>query len=435
MKTQRIAVIGTGISGNLTARLLASQHDVHIFEANHYVGGHTNTVDVELSGNKFSVDTGFMVFNDRTYPNFCRLLERLGVESQNSDMSFSVRCEDSGVEYQGSSLNGLFAQRRNLLRPAFYRMLKDIFRFNRRSLDVLDSDEPLSLGEYLQRESYSREFITQYLLPMSGAIWSCPPGKMLAFPARFLIGFFQNHGLLQIRDRPQWKTIVGGARNYADRLIAPLLDRVRLSCPVTSVARHEDHVVVQPEEGPAEIFDQVVLASHADQTLSLLADADTLEREILSAFPYQRNEAVLHTDIALLPRSQRAWASWNYHVNADLENSVAVTYDLSRLQNHDSPQPILLTLNGAGLVDPATVLRRFVYHHPAYSQASVAAQQRQLELLGRRRTFFCGAYWGFGFHEDGVNSALSVAEHFGIGLDACTAASIKGESPIAGSTR
>lgn len=348
----RIAVIGTGISGSLVARLLASRHEVQVFEANEYLGGHTNTVDFELSGRRFSVDTGFMVFNERTYPNFCRLLRMLDVESQETDMSFSVRCERNDLEYQGSSLNGLFAQRRNLARPSFYRMIRDILRFNRQSLEVLDWDEPVSLGDYLSLRCYGREFVQQYLLPMSAAIWSSRAGRVLDFPARFLIAFFRNHGLLQIRDRPQWKTITGGARNYVDRLMGPLSDRIGLSCPIRSVIRHEDHVLVQPTDASVEIFDQVVFASHADQTLEMLVDADATERRILRAFPYQRNHAVLHTDVSLMPRRRRAWASWNYHIPPHDHRPVSVTYDLCRLQNHASPQKILLTLNNTDAVDP-----------------------------------------------------------------------------------
>ncbi len=269
---QRIAVIGTGISGNLIARLLSSRHNVQVFEANHYIGGHTNTVDVNAFGGQYSVDTGFMVFNEWTYRNFCRMLQMLGVESQNSDMSFSVCCERSGLEYQGSSLNGLFAQRSNLLRPSFYRMLRDVIRFNRNSVQILQSsDSQLTLGEYLSQNSYGREFIDHYLVPMAAAIWSARPNKLLEFPAHFLIGFFRNHGLLQVRNRPQWKTIKGGARNYVETLIEPFRDQIRLDCPINSVTRHTDHVVVNPLNGTAEIFDQVVFASHADQTLAMLS--------------------------------------------------------------------------------------------------------------------------------------------------------------------
>lgn len=432
----RIAIIGTGISGNLVARLSADEHQVTVFEANDYVGGHSNTVDVELAGERYSVDTGFMVFNERTYPNFCRMLENLNVPAQDSDMSFSVRCDRTGLEYQGSSLNGLFAQRSNVVRPSFYGMIRDILRFNRHALDVLDDDnEQRTLGEYLDDNRYSRTFIDNYLVPMGAAIWSARPRQFLDFPVQFLIGFFRNHGLLQLRDRPQWRTVSGGSREYVEALIAPFRDRVRLNCPVAAVWRHEDHVVVQPESGSAEIYDEVIFATHADQTLGMLQDADDLERQILSAFPYQSNEAILHTDTSLLPRRRRAWASWNYHIAREVESPVAVTYDLSRLQSVPSPEPILLTLNYSERIDAAKILRRFDYSHPAYGLDSIHAQRRRSEINGRHRTYFCGAYWGYGFHEDGVNSALAVARHFGKTIDQCTVASTKGSSSIGVTSR
>ena len=316
-----------------------------------------------------------MVFNERTYPNFCRLLKKLGVAAQDSDMSFSVRCERTGLEYQGSSLNGLFAQRRNLLNLPFLGMFREILRFNRRALAVLDEHEKLTLGEYLAREKFGRRFVNQYLVPMASAIWSARPETLLDFPARFLIGFFRNHGLLQIRDRPQWKTIAGGARSYVAALVAPLRDRIRLNCPVQGVTRFADRVLVQPRGGEAEVFDQVVLASHADQTLAMLTDADRREREILSAFPYQRNETIVHTECRLLPRLERAWASWNYHIPKEENQPVAVTYDLSRLQQVRSPQPILATLNQGEQIDPEKTLQRIEYHHPAYTVDSIDAQK------------------------------------------------------------
>jgi predicted NAD/FAD-binding protein len=414
----RIAVIGGGISGNLCARLLSEAHDVHVFEANEYLGGHTNSVEINAFGRGFVVDTGFMVFNDRTYPNFTRLLELLGVPDQPSDMSFSVRCRRSGLEYQGSSLNGLFAQRTNLVRPAFYRMLRDILRFNREAPELLGGDDDsLTIGSYLGEQRYSDQFVHHYLIPMGAAIWSARPDRFTEFPARFLVAFLQNHGLLQLRDRPLWKTIPGGARRYVAALMAPLRDRVRLGTPIRRVARHEDHVVVVPETGSPEVFDQVVFATHADQTLHMLDDATPQEREVLRSFPYQRNEAVLHTDASLLPTRRRAWASWNYLIPADRGQPVAVTYDVNRLQNLGAPGPIGVTLNQSGAVDPRQVLRTFVYDHPVYGPGAVAAQRRHGEISGVRRTHFCGAYWGYGFHEDGVNSALAVCRHFGIDLD------------------
>lgn len=446
----RIAIIGTGISGSLAARLLSTRHEVTAFEANRYAGGHANTVDVTVEGKEFSVDTGFMVFNRRTYPNFCRLLEMLEITSQPSEMSFSVRCVESGLEYQGSSLNGLFAQRMNCVRPSFLRMLNDIARFNRCGSAAVASPDrrvaPLSRGpmtplpgatvrEFLGACGVGRRFVAHYLVPMSAAIWSASPQDILDFPAEFMLRFFANHGLMQLRDRPQWRTIIGGSRNYVRALLEPLQGLVRLGCPIESVARSDDRVIVKPKDAPYEVFEQVVFASHADQTLRMLSDPTHAERQILSAFPYQPNQAVLHTDVSLLPRRRRAWASWNYHIPRGSDQSASVTYDLSRLQNQNSATPILLTLNATDDIDPAKVLRTFEYEHPAFSRESIGAQRRFNEISGRRRTHFCGAYWGYGFHEDGACSALAVADHFGIDLDACTVASTKEPLRIADAIR
>lgn len=434
----RIAIIGTGISGSLIARLLATRHEVTVFEANDYLGGHANTVDVELGGEWYPVDTGFMVFNRRTYPNFCRLLNLLEIPSQPSDMSFSVRCSRSGLQYQGSSLNGLFAQRRNFVRPAFLQMLRDIARFNRLGSMAAASGElkdGTTVRDFLRQCGIGKRFVEQYLVPMAAAIWSSKPAAILDFPAEFMIGFFTNHGLMQLRDRPQWRTIVGGSRNYVQALLDPISERVRLSSPVNSVVRAANEVLVKPVDGPAEAFDNVVFASHADQTLRMLANPTQVETDVLTAFPYQPNEAVLHTDTSLLPKRQRAWASWNYHIPGVEESAASVTYDLSRLQNHNSPSPILLTLNETAAVDPSKILRTFTYHHPAYSTDSIAAQQRFKEICGKNSVHFCGAYWGYGFHEDGVNSALAVARQFGIGLEACAVASTKVPSAIAATLR
>ena len=425
----RIAVIGTGISGNLVARLLAAEHDVHMFEADNYVGGHAQTVPFEAFGSHWQADTGFMVFNGRTYPNFVRLLDKLGIAAQPSDMSFSVSCARTGLEYQGSSLSGLFAQRSNLWKPRFYRMLVDVVRFNGaacRAMQLGQLDDGTSVGEFLDQQRLGEAFRAHYL-----AIWSAQPASIFDFPAKFLLGFMGNHGLLQLRDRPQWKTVAGGSGAYVEKLVAPVRDRIRLSSAVHSVTRHEDHVQLETTRGDRDRFDQVVLAVHADQALAMLTDASGEEREILAAFPYQPNEAVLHTDTSLLPHRRRAWASWNYHLSDQTGEPATLTYDLSRLQQLGTPLPVLLTLNRTEASDRRKIIQRIVYSHPTYSRASIAAQLRFDEINGRRRTYYCGAYWGYGFHEDGVNSALAVAGYFGKNLESCTVVSMKDTSGTA----
>ncbi|HAA71461.1 MAG TPA: FAD-dependent oxidoreductase [Planctomycetaceae bacterium] len=431
----RIAIIGTGVSGLLAARLMASKHDVRVFEANGYLGGHARMEQVEIAGRRCVVDTGFMVFNEATYPNFCQLLRLLGVPAQNTDMSFSVRCARSGLEYQGSSLNGLFAQRSNLLSPRFYGMLRDIIRFNLQAEEILAQPSTISLGAYLKGQKYSTAFIEHYLLPMSAAIWSCPPHQVLQFPLFFLVRFLSNHGLLQLRNRPQWKTIVGGSQEYIRPLMQPLQNHIRMNCPIVSVRRNSENVLIQSSDGREESFDYVIMALHADQALAVLRDSDALESEILASFPYHENVAVLHTDHTILPKRRRSWASWNYHLGTDANRPVSVTYDLGRLQKLDLAKPLLLTLNPTESIRPDSILKQIKFQHPAYDTTSIAAQQRRLECQGTRRTFFCGAYWGNGFHEDGVNSALSIAEFFGITMDACTISSTKDASNIADMTR
>ena len=427
----KIAIVGSGISGSLAARLLSTVHEVSLFEANSTPGGHTNTVDVEVFGRSWSVDTAFMVFNRRTYPNFCRLLEILEVESRPSDMSFSVRSSRTGLEYQGSSLNGLFAQRRNLCRGSFLRMLREISRFNRIATKAIATDklkEGQSVGNFLKTYRFGTRFSEDYLVPMAAAIWSAKPRAIFDFPATFMLGFFANHGLLQLRDRPQWRTICGGARNYLNALLSPIRDAVRVNCRVQSVTRTVDGVCLTPENGLPEFFDEVVFATHADQTLRMLVDVTAEEQSILECFPYQSSEAVLHTDQSLLPQRRRAWASWNYHIPRSETEAASVTYDLSRLQGLDTPRPLLLTLNETSRIDRTKILRTFHYQHPAFSSASLAAQRRFDEINGKNRTHYCGAYWGYGFHEDGVNSALAVARKFGIGLESCKVVSTKERS-------
>jgi predicted NAD/FAD-binding protein len=408
----KVAVIGSGIAGNVAAYKLRKEHDITVFESGSYVGGHTNTMDVYEDDRALAVDTGFIVFNDRTYPNFIRLLEEIGQESQPSEMSFSVQADDGRVEYSGSSLNGLFAQRKNLLRPAFYRMIRDILRFNRTTLpnvDRLDGTE--TLRNYLLENGYSKEFIDHYLIPMAAAIWSAEPGSVLEMPVKFLVRFFANHGLLQISDRPVWHVIKGGSREYVNKLVAGHQDRIRLNSPVQSIRRTDDYVEVHSATGGSERFDYVFVACHSDQALSLLQDASPMEREVLGAIQYQSNEAILHTDASLMPRKQCAWSAWNYHIPRDSARHVAVTYNMNILQGLKANKQYLVTLNNDRHIDPGKVIRTVQYEHPVYSRESVAAQRRQSEI-NEDRTFFCGAYWRNGFHEDGVVSALSALGHF-----------------------
>jgi len=414
----RIAVVGTGISGLVAAYVLSRQHDLTLFEAAGRVGGHTHTLEVERFGRRFAIDTGFIVFNEHTYPNFIRLLEHLGVASQPTTMSFSVRCERTGLEYNGSDLNGLFAQRRNLLRPSFYRMLADILRFYREAPALLDDrDDRLTLGEYLRRERYSRAFIDQHLLPMGAAVWSSAPRRLLEFPARYFVQFFARHGFLAVSGRPRWRVVTGGSQQYLGPLTRPLRDRIRVGCPVRAIVRRRDGVRITPWGAGPERFDAVIVATHSDQALALLADPSRAEQAILGAIPYQRNDTVLHTDARLLPRRRRAWAAWNYHLVDPPAETAAVTYNMNILQGLESPEPFCVTLNRSAAIDPTKVLARLAYDHPVYTPAGVAAQRRWGEINGVNRTYFCGAYWGYGFHEDGVNSGLAVARCFGLSLD------------------
>jgi predicted NAD/FAD-binding protein len=404
----RVAVVGAGVAGNVAAWHLDREgHDVTVFEAASHVGGHTHTHQVD----GLAIDTGFIVFNDRTYPNFVRLLGELGVDSQPSSMSFSVRNEASGLEYNGSSFNALFAQRANLVRPAFVRMLADIVRFNREAPRLLEAAGELPLGEYLAANRYSPGFIDDYLVPMGAAIWSTDPQRLLGFPARFFVRFFHNHGMLSINDRPQWRVVRGGSARYVEKLTQAFRHRIRLEAPALRVRRTPQGILLRAHGTALERFDAVFLACHADQALGMLHDATPLEREILGAFRYQENEAVLHTDASLLPRTRRAWAAWNYHVTGEPGQRVALTYNMNILQGLDARKTYCVTLNRSNGIDPERVLKRITYHHPVFTPAAVAAQARQHELH-RARTFFCGAYWRFGFHEDGVVSALAALDHF-----------------------
>lgn len=413
----RIAVIGAGVSGLVAAYLLQPHHEIVVFEANDYAGGHTNTIDVDVAGRRYAVDTGFIVFNEKNYPNFVKLLRKLGVVWQPTNMSFSFRDEAEKMEYGFASLAGLYADWRNLTRPAFYRLLLDLWRFRRQTPALLlDQDYQLSLGAYLARQRYSRAFVDKFLLPFGAAIWSTDPQRLEKFPARAFVQFFQNHGLLNVRDKPRWQVIRGGSRRYVDRLMAALQDRILLNRPISSLRRTAHHVEIIPQGAEARRFDAAILAVHSNQALGILADPSPRETEILGAIPYQENLTVLHTDPSLLPRRRAVWASWNYSLPRQASRPVALTYHMNRLQSLDAPVEFCVTLNRPGDIDPAQLIRRLTYHHPVFTGTGFAAQKRWPEINGVNRTYYCGAYWGYGFHEDGVTSALRVARLLGADL-------------------
>jgi len=408
----RIAIVGAGISGLMCAHLLHRDHELVVFEAGDYAGGHANTEHVETDTGAYDVDTGFIVFNDRNYPNFERLLDELGVATQPSQMSFGVS-DGADFEYNGASPNGLFATRRHLITPSFHRMIADLVRFGRDARGLLESDRDPSLREWLEEQRYSPTFIERLIVPQASAVWSAAPAQMWSFPARFLIEFFDNHGVLGLTRRPRWRTIAGGSRNYVEALMRPWRERLRLSTAVTEIRRRPDGVTVISGEGGEEHFDAVVIATHSDQALGLLADPSDSEHELLGAIPYQLNEAVLHTDRTMLPRRRRAWASWNYHLDGAMADCCKVTYYMNRLQAIDGAREFCVTLNRTAEIDPEQVIRTISYAHPVYTPAGLAAQARHQEISGHNRTHYCGAYWGWGFHEDGVNSALRVARELG----------------------
>ena len=436
----RIAIVGAGISGLTVAHLLHREHEIVVFEAGGYAGGHTNTVRVDTPNETHHVDTGFIVFNDRNYPNFERLLRRIGVASQPSNMSFAVTDEQGDFEYASTSANGLFAKRAHLASPRFHRMLADVFRFQRAGRELLAGGEPTSadgaqahptrgvhtlarradgpsLGAWVEELGFSRAFIDKLIVPQASAVWSADPRQMWTFPARFLVEFFANHGMLGLRDRPRWRTVTGGSAQYVKNLTEPFRHRLHLGTPVQAIHRAPDHVLVKPCNAEPQRFDEVVLATHSDQALKLLADPTDRELELLRAIPYQPNEAVLHTDQTLLPRRRRAWASWNYHLLAEPPGKTTVTYHMNRLQTLRAEREFCVTLNHTERIDPDAVIRKIDYAHPVYTPEGAAAQARHAEISGAHtRTHYCGAYWGWGFHEDGVVSGLRVAERWGARL-------------------
>jgi predicted NAD/FAD-binding protein len=407
-----VAVIGAGISGLAAAYYLSRKFDVHLFEKDTRLGGHTNTVMVESSQGPLAVDTGFIVHNDKTYPNFCRLRAELGVATAPSDMSFAVYSPETNFEYSSRGASGFFADRMNAIRPRHWFLLREIMRFNREAPRLLATDDDIALGEFVEEGRYSAAFLERYLYPMASAVWSMSPDAATRFPARTLVQFFANHGMLGIDTHPRWKVIRGGSCRYLDPITEPIHGKIDISAGIQSVTRNESRVTIRFAERPERHFDHVVFACHGDQVLPLLADPTDTERDVLSNFTTTRNETVLHTDSSLLPRRRNARASWNYHIGS--RGRVTVTYHMNRLQGFDLPEDYCVTLNADGRIDPSKVIRRIVYHHPLYTREAIRAQARWAEISGAHRTHYCGAYWHYGFHEDGVNSALRVARALGV---------------------
>ncbi|GIX35199.1 MAG: dehydrogenase [Lysobacteraceae bacterium] len=417
----RIAVVGSGISGLAAAWLLQPQHEVTLFEAEDRLGGHTHTHEIELQGRTLRVDSGFIVCNPQNYPLLFALFAELGIATQPTTMSFSVRCERSGLEYIASDFNGMFLQRRRLLSLRHWRLLFDILRFYREAPALLDlPDDGPDLGEYLLRNGYSAGFREEHLVPMASALWSSPSHAVLRFPAKYLVAFMANHHMLQVEGRPGWKVVRGGSGSYVEAMQARWKVRVRTATPVRGVQRDGEGVTLRLDQGP-ERFDALVLACHSDQALALLEDPSDAEREVLAAIPYQRNEVVLHTDPSQLPRDRRAWAAWNAILPADREEACTVSYCMNVLQSLDVPEALVVTLNRSHAIDPQRILARMAYAHPVYTRAAVAAQRRRGEINGRNRTWYCGAYWGWGFHEDGMRSAVEVARALGVRWPRATA--------------
>ena len=409
----KIAIIGAGISGLTAAYYLRHNHDITLYESEARIGGHTATIDLDYAGRRYAVDTGFIVYNDWTYPRFIELIEELGVDTRPTEMSFSVRCDASGLEYGGNNLNTLFAQRRNLLRPSFHKMLADILRFNREAVRDLESgaiDADTRLGEYLETNRYGDAFIYQYLLPMGCAIWSASTRRMADFPLLFFTRFFKNHGLLSVNDRPQWHVIRGGSSSYLEPLTREFKDAIRLSARITGVRRRDNGVELIMHDGRIELYDQVVFGCHSDQALALLRDATQAERDNLAAIPYQMNEVVLHTDDSLLPAKKLAWSSWNYWLRERYQERAVLTYNMNILQGLDAETTFCVTLNASEAIAKNKIIDTFHYSHPVFSLESVDAAARIKAFNGLNRTWFAGAYLGNGFHEDGVVSGRNVAD-------------------------
>jgi predicted NAD/FAD-binding protein len=412
---KRIAIIGSGVSGLTAAYLLSKKHHVTVFEKNDRIGGHTATVDIEKDGEKLAIDTGFIVFNDKTYPNFLALLSEIGISKQATEMSFSVHNCQTGLEYNGHNLNTLFAQRRNIFRPKFWRLVKEILRFNKlcKSIFAQQSyEDGYTLGKFLTENEFSDFFAEHYILPMGAAIWSSSLSQMEDFDLKFFIQFFHHHGLLNVADRPQWYVIPKGSRSYLAPLCQPFKDNIKLSAKITGITRQNEQVDLHFSDALSETFDEVVIACHSDEAIALISDPSQDEKTVLSAMPYSENNVVLHTDETLLPHREKAWASWNYQLSADRHKAASVTYNMNILQGLSSDNTFCVTLNQKDDIDPNKILQEFTYHHPIFSAQSIKAQQQRHLICGKRHTHFAGAYWYSGFHEDGVRSAVDVAKRF-----------------------
>ena len=415
----KIAIIGSGISGLTAAYLLNKKHEIVIFESNDYIGGHTHTHSVDIGTNKVSVDTGFIVYNENTYPNFIKILQKLKVESQKTKMGFSVKSIQNNLEYSGNSLGSMFAQRSNIFKPSFLIMLKNILRFNKEAEKQIDKINPsMSLGDFLAHYKYSSYFINNYILPIGAAIWSTKVSGMLEMPALFFIKFFKNHSLLQIKNRAQWHVIKGGSNQYIEKMIYSFKNKIRLSSPVKKVVRNNEKVeIVFGTSGDSkETFDSVIFANHSNQVLELLDDPSKNEKEILSSIKYQKNDVLLHFDESILPKRKSAWSSWNFHLDSASDKPVALTYNMNILQNLKCDEILCVSLNSDDHIDNSKIIKKIVYYHPLFTVDSLKAQSRKEEINGKNNSYFCGAYWRNGFHEDGVVSALDVCEKFGVSL-------------------
>jgi len=411
----KLAIIGSGISGLTAGHLLNRKHDISIFEANDYIGGHTHTHNLKVRNRDYLIDTGFIVYNERTYPSFIKLLDQLGVERQLSTMGFSVKSTSEDYEYSGESINSLFAKRSNIFRLSFLKMLYEMYKFGKEAdSSGLGLNASTTLGEYLKEKKYSKEFIHYFITPMGAAIWSTPANKVLEMPAYFFIKFFYNHGMLEISNRPNWWVIKNGSSQYISKIIKGFEEKIYLSSSIKKVVRTGDGVELFFVKNDKKLnFDAVIFATHSDQALSLLESPSDLEEEILKSFPYQKNEVLLHTDATVLPKRKLAWASWNYQLDADPGAPVVLTYNMNILQSIQSDQTFCVTLNDHDSVDQSKVIKKLSYDHPLFTVDAIAAQKRKHEISGINKTYYCGAYWRNGFHEDGVVSALDVCEQFG----------------------